>query len=106
MGVPWWFVARDSEGKPKKDKHGNYIPDTALEQMLRDYQRIFIIDDPWACTVDQALKNSTVSTRFIMEQLKLPESAMHTGNSKRIAQICRDLGYRQKLIGGKRLWGK
>ena len=106
LGVPWWFVARDSEGKPKKDKHGNFIPDTALEQKLRDYQRIFIIDDPWACTVDQALKNSNVSTRFIMEQLKLPESAMHTGNSKRIAQICRDLGYRQKLIGGKRLWGK
>ena len=105
-GIPWWFVSINDKGNPEKDNLGNYIPDFELEKMLRQYQEIFIIDDPWACTVRDAVIQGGATTREIMDRLKLPESTMHSGNSKRIAQICRDLGYKQMIIGGTRTWKK
>ena len=94
--IPWWFA--------KRTEAGDLVPDENLEEMLREYQEIFIIDDPWACTVKEAILGGGATTRQIMEKLNLPEGNMHTGNSKRIAQICRDLGYSQKIESGVRIW--
>lgn len=95
--IPWWFA--------KKNEAGELVPDEKMEEMLREYQEIFIIDDPWACTVKEAIiQTGGATTRQIMEKLNLPEGNMHTGNSKRIAQICRDLKYSQKIEGGVRIW--
>jgi len=76
-----------------------------METDLAEYQQLFIIDDPWASTVQQAVTGAGptgISTRDIMEVLQLPASQQHTGNSKRIAQICRDLGYKQINKGGRK----
>jgi hypothetical protein len=39
-----------------------------------------------------------------MHDLELPVAMRHSGNSRRIAQICRDLGYEQVIEKGQRIW--
>ena len=60
-----------------------------------DYQQTFIIDDPWTFKVIEAIASGKKTTPEIMTHLELPSSQQHIGNSKRIGQICRDMGYEQ-----------
>ncbi len=83
-------------------------------KQLESYQEIFIIDDPWGAVVKKTIeavetnKKNHATTAEIMKALDLPVAHQHSGNSRRIAQICRDMGYVQKIItvGGskKRTW--
>jgi len=86
-GHRWWL-------------EGDHI--TELEQ----YQEVFLIDDPWAAGVAEYLARSMGegTTRDIMDHLQLPASQQHTGNSRRLAKILRDMNYHQTKSGGKRLW--
>ena len=65
------------------------------EAQLMDYQQTFIIDDPWTFKVIEAIASGKKTTPEIMTHLELPSSQQHIGNSKRIGQICRDMGYEQ-----------
>jgi len=81
---------------------------------LQEYQEIFIIDDPWAGAVKKSINEGTpkspsvgqATTSEIMDELDLPIAQQHSGNSRRVAQICRDMGYQQVIISGKRIWMK
>lgn len=79
---------------------------------LQKYQEIFIIDDPWAGTVKKSIDEGSeksknpfeATTAEIMDCLDLPIAQRHSGNSRRIAQICRDMGYEQHMKGNRRYW--
>lgn len=93
--------------KSKKVPH--HLP-ADLEEPLEHYQQSYIIDDPWTYQVLQALTSQNNTTSEIMNYLKLDVSQQHTGNARRIAQICRDNSYEQKIkVDGKstiRYWQK
>jgi hypothetical protein len=74
---------------------------------LESYQEVFLIDDPWAAGVAEYLSRNMGegTTRDIMDHLQLPASQQHTGNSRRLAKILRDMNYEQvRTTGGKRTW--
>jgi putative DNA primase/helicase len=83
-------------------------------KLLQEYQEIFIIDDPWADSVKKSIDAVTINsttlgrakTSEIMEDLELPIAQQHSGNARRVAQICRDLGYEQVIIEKVRMWRK
>ena len=81
----------------KNKKEWHLLPNE--EQMLRKYQESFLVDDPWAggvaACINHKMKNGAVgaTTDQIMEWINLPVSQRHTGNSRRISQICRDNGF-------------
>lgn len=78
-----------------------------LRDDLEAYQMgRFMIDDPWTPKVLEHLITGGKSTTEIMDHLELPISQQHTGNSKRIAQICKELGYVQKVKNRQRRWVK
>jgi len=90
QGVQWWL-------------------DTEYEEVLKEYQSAFIVDDPWAYSVAQCLNSKIgqdVTTSEIIEWLELPMNIKHTGNAKRIAHIMRELGYETKRKGTQRVWRK
>ena len=65
------------------------------EAQMIEYQQTFIIDDPWTFKVREALASGKKTTQELMEHLDLPVSQQHIGNSKRIGQICKEMGYEQ-----------
>jgi len=71
---------------------------------LSHLQQAYIIDDPWALKVREAIVSGKNSTSEIMEYIELPVSQQHSGNARRIAQIARDYGYEQIVIDGSRVW--
>ena len=85
-GVAWWLPAE-------------------FEEQLKDYQQSFLVEDAWSFQVKNCIvtKNGA-SIDEIMEFLDLPVVHRHTGNSRRIGQICRDLGYNVYWRGGKRIF--
>ena len=87
----------------------NWWLDYPQEAELARYQRSFLIDDPWAYYVAQSIESLGINatTSNIMEALEIPVAHRHVGNSKRINQICRDLGYTYKQqTDGRRIWKK
>ena len=89
-----------------RQKEKWHLPED-LETQLREYQQIFIIDDPWANQVIECFKKTgKCTTAEIMKDIELPAAQQHSGNSRRIAQICKDLGYVQRMDNGKRTWRK
>lgn len=87
--------------------------DWFLSQHMQDnilpiYQQSYLIEDPWAYRVISCIDNSPkgVTTADIMQDIELPVSQQHTGNSRRISQICRDMGYVKKIVRNKTYWSK
>jgi len=85
-----------------------YLPPSD-EQTLEEMQQGYIIHDPWVAAALSVLKSDDPSrlatTDAIMDALEIPTHQRNTGYSRRISQICRDLGYKDKqLTGGKRIW--
>jgi predicted P-loop ATPase len=76
------------------------------QRMLSELQQAYIIDDPWAIKVREAIAGGHKNTTAIMTKLDLPVSQQHTGNAKRIAQICKESGYKQVILDGQRIWKK
>ena len=74
--------------------------------MLSHLQEAYIIDDPWALRVREAITQGLNTTSQIMIYLELSTSQQHTGNARRIAQIARDYGYKQTILEGQRVWRK
>lgn len=74
------------------------------QRMLSELQEAYIIDDPWAIKVREAIAGGKNNTTEIMNYLDLPVSQQHTGNAKRIAQICKESGYKQVILDGQRIW--
>jgi putative DNA primase/helicase len=74
------------------------------QRMLSELQQAYIIDDPWAIKVREAIVTGKNNTTDIMNYLDLPVSQQHTGNAKRIAQICKESGYKQVIKDGQRVW--
>lgn len=90
QGISWWL-------------------DPEFEDMLKDYQTAFLVDDPWAFKVHKIMiqrDEGTIdtSTGDIIEALELPMHISHTGNAKRIAAIMTQLGYESKRRGSRRVW--
>ena len=81
----------------KNGKEWHLLPHE--EEMLRTYQESFLVDDPWAWGVAECINRKMergelgATTEEIMSYIELPVSQRHTGNSRRIAQICRDNGF-------------
>lgn len=81
-------------------------------EMLRTYQETFLVEDAWAWGVSKAIDHHIergqpgATTQQIMEYIELPVSQQHTGNSRRIAQICRDNGFMMKRTSSGRYWYK
>lgn len=74
------------------------------QRLLSELQQAYIIDDPWAIKVREAIAGGNNNTTGIMNFLELPVSQQHTGNAKRIAQICKESGYKQVIYNGQRVW--
>ena len=72
-----------------------------LETKLREYQQDFIIDDPWTMKIREAYAGGKRTTADFMEALELQAGQRHSGHSRRVAQICKDLGMVQKVEGKK-----
>ena len=68
------------------------------QKMLSELQQAYIIDDPWTIKVREAILKGKNNTTEIMHELELPVSQQHTGNAKRIAQICKESGYKQVIL--------
>jgi len=95
----------------KSGKEWHLLPNE--EMMLRTYQESFLVDDPWAWGVIECINKKIergeggATTDEIMTYIELPVSQRHTGNSRRIAQICRDNGYVMKrTYKNGRYWTK
>lgn len=87
-GEDWWL----------NDKHSS---------QLSAYQSTYIIEDSWTFDVVQCLEAPVLKTTTdIMKYLQVPIAQQHSGNSRRIAQICRDCGYEQITKNRKRYWSK
>ena len=95
-----------AEAKHRYEAGESWYLDPVQSKRLQEYQELFIIDDPWACKVKEAILNSPIgaSTSQIMDKLELPIAQQHTGNSKRIAQICKELGFTQHRSKDGRTW--
>ena len=82
----------------------------AEEITLERMQQAFIISDPWATAAQSVLQNNNPealpTTDAIMDALDIPQAQRNVGYSRRISQICRDLGYQVKQTKGKRIWVK
>lgn len=80
------------------------------ESTLEMMQQAYIISDPWATAAQMVLDDSNPdnppTTERIMDQLEIPHAQRNVGYSRRISQICRDLGYRVKQTKGLRIWVK
>ena len=74
------------------------------QKLLSELQQAYIIDDPWTIKVREAILIGKNNTTEIMHELELPVSQQHTGNAKRIAQICKESGYKQVIQDGQRVW--
>jgi putative DNA primase/helicase len=74
------------------------------QRTLSELQEAYIIDDPWAMKVREALITGKNTTSQMMEFLELPVSQQHVGNARRIAQICKESGYKQVIRDGVRIW--
>jgi len=74
------------------------------QAMLSHLQQAYIIDDPWALQVRDAIVSGKNTTSMIMREIELPVSQQHSGNARRIAQIARDYGYEQVVSEGTRVW--
>ena len=85
-GVQWWLTDHE-------------------QIQLDELQQTYIIDDPWAMRVLQHLRLGTDNTTAgIMKMLEIPPAQQHTGNARRIATICRDIGWAQVREGNDRKW--
>ena len=81
----------------------------AEEITLERMQQAFIISDPWAIAQSVLQNNNPEAlptTDAIMDALDIPQAQRNVGYSRRISQICRDLGYQVKQTKGKRIWVK
>jgi hypothetical protein len=83
--------------------------DPEFEEMLKDYQTAFLVDDPWGYKVNKIMNDrgegtQDTTTNDIIEALDLPLHISHTGNAKRIAHIMTLLGYESKRRGKNRVW--
>lgn len=85
--------------------HRWWLEDQHITELER-YQEVFLIDDPWAAGVNEYMARNMGegTTRDIMDHLQLPASQQHTGNSRRLAKILRDMNYQQQRQQGKRIW--
>lgn len=84
-----------------------YLTDTE-EITLERMQQAYIISDPWATAAQTVLQDGNPdklpTTDDIMDALDIPKAQRNVGYSRRISQICRDLGYIVKQKGGQRVW--
>ena len=92
QGVKWWL-------------------DPEFEDVLKEYQTAFLVDDPWAYKIskimsDRIERGAVTSTGDIVEALELPMHISHSGNAKRISKIMIELGFEPKRRGTKRVWKK
>jgi len=92
QGVKWWL-------------------DEEFEEVLKDYQTAYLVDDPWAYKVNKIMMDRDegtidTSTSDIVEAMDIPLHISHTGNAKRIAAIMAQLGYESKRRGSRRVWKK
>jgi|DEB0MinimDraft_10_1074344.scaffolds.fasta_scaffold01214_14 predicted P-loop ATPase len=92
QGVKWWL-------------------DEEYEEVLKDYQTAYLVDDPWAYKVNKIMMDRDegtidTSTSDIVEAMDIPLHISHTGNAKRIAAIMAQLGYESKRRGSRRVWKK
>lgn len=76
---------------------------------LERMQQAYIISDPWATAAQMILEDENPeklpTTEAIMDALDIPAAQRNVGYSRRISQICRDLGYQARQLGnGKRIW--
>jgi putative DNA primase/helicase len=80
------------------------------EATLEMMQQAYIISDPWATAAQMVLEddnpNTHATTDAIMDALEIPQAQRNVGYSRRISQICRDLGYRIKQTKHGRVWVK
>jgi predicted P-loop ATPase len=75
------------------------------QRILSELQQAYIIDDPWAMKVREAIAiHGKNTTSQMMEFIQLPASQQHVGNARRIAQICKESGYKQVIREGVRVW--
>lgn len=72
-----------------------WLDEQAAEALVA-YQETFIVDDPWRADIEHVMGagGGRCSTNGIFTRLGLDKSQQHGGNARRIAQVCRDLGYR------------
>lgn len=79
-----------------------------LEDSLSQYQESFLVDDPWSYKVLQYLEMHPqgVTAADILDHLGIPHVAQHGGLVKRIARVCRELGYHNTPTGGTRKYRK
>lgn len=86
-------------------------PNEAAE--LERIQHAYIVADPWAVTAQKILQAANgphanpempATTDAILDALDVPMGQRHVGLSRRISQICRDLGYRTKQTKTGRVW--
>mgnify|MGYP003132195030 CR=1 FL=1 len=92
-----------------EDKKAIWWLDWEMEKENSEYQTCFIVDDPWAGKIQTEMENpmnTDISTSDLMEKLDIPIAHRHVGNSRRISQIMRDLGYKIITLNGKRIWKK
>jgi len=92
QGVKWWL-------------------DEEYEEVLKDYQTAYLVDDPWAYKVNKIMMDRDegtidTSTSDIVDAMDIPLHISHTGNAKRIAAIMAQLGYESKRRGSRRVWKK
>jgi predicted P-loop ATPase len=85
-----------------------FLTDDMEKNVLPVYQQSYLVEDAWAYRVIECIEGSqkAVSTADIMQYIDLPVSQQHNGNSRRISQICRDLGYTKKIRRGRAYWAK
>ena len=85
-----------------------FLDDEMEKKTLPMYQQSYLVEDPWSYQVIECIENSpqAVTTADIMKYIELPVSQQHNGNSRRISQICRDMGYQKKIKRGKAYWSK
>lgn len=91
-----------------KDGESWFLDNHMEKNVLPVYQQSYLVEDPWAYKVIECIDTSTglVTTADIMKYIELPVSQQHNGNSRRISQICRDMGYTKKIRRGRTYWTK
>ena len=75
------------------------------EDLLEKYQEAFLVEDPWAYGVlDCLVQKGGATIAEIMEYLQVPVSHRHSGNSRRVAKICKENGCSFVRRDNKRVW--
>ena len=102
IDTDWISDNRDQLGAEALSAYGSgeqWYLEGDLEELLIKYQQDFIIDDPWTIGIRTSLERGHTpnTTAEIMKDLELPAAQQHSGNSRRVAQICKDLGWVQVM---------